>query len=148
MPRFPGVVQEPTESIAFVLEVQGHRNSRMTTSIDLTSVDREAGMEADLALLEGHRYLDRLTPIDDKALFEFGEILSVKCSHLVRARPLIAAINIDNWPHLLRRILERDPGGQHLIRGACSPVRPIGVPADDGFRARQLGRFVDDGVVE
>ena len=77
-----------------------------------------------------------------------AEILAVEGSHLSHAWPLVTSVDVHHRSHVRWAIVERDPNRQHLVRRARSPIGPIGVPADHGFRVRQLRRFVDERVVE
>src|SRR5262245_106186 len=144
VPRLSPLVQERPIAVFAVLQVKRDRRARPVTAVDVAAVDHAAMMKAHLPLSERDDALERLVLLADEPPLECLEILRIERPHGLRVGPSVAAVDIDDRPHLDWTIVQRDPCREHVLGRARYPVGTVGVPADDGPERAGRRRLRDE----
>lgn len=137
----------PLPPICVVLQVDRDGSAGLIAPVWAASVDGEAVVKADFARLEFDGNLDDLGSARYESLFQTFQVVAeeVEVSRVVG--PAVATIDHADRSHLCSAVVERNPGGEHLGRGAGFPIAVVGVPTDPCHDVALLDRLVKKLVV-
>jgi hypothetical protein len=147
---------EPAVGVLAVLQVKGEGPAGTRAAVGLAAVVRPAVMEAHVALGDDHRDLDHVGVVVGRVPVEHGlQLTRVTLGevpghgvHLADLAPPVAAVHHRDRAHLLVAVMQRDEGGQHLVRGRGRPVVLVKVPGHEVGGLGRDRRLVDQRRLE